>query len=109
MRHARRLMNCWLVAMWFWGRSCCSHPVAIRRSHAFPLVPHFIAAVPSRWRHFFAVEHIPPKRRRWTLDDFVLLFRGRYRVTEYRAVRVKWFDSRAEVMAWTAWRRQMAP
>ena len=38
-----------------------------------------------------------------------LLFRGRYRVTEYRAVAVQWFDSRAEVMAWAAWRRRMAP
>ena len=53
MRHARRLLNCWLVAMWFWGRSWFAHPVAIRRSHAFALVPHFIATMPSRWRHFF--------------------------------------------------------
>jgi len=76
MRRARRLLNCWVVAMWFWGRSWCVYPVAIRRSHAFVLVPHFIATMPSRWRHFFAVEYIPQRRRRWTRDDFVLLFRG---------------------------------
>ena len=103
MRHARRLLNCWLVAMWFWGRSWFAHPVAIRRSHAFALVPHFIATMPSRWRHFFAVEYIPPRRRRWTLDDFVLLFRGRYRVTEYRAERVLWFEDRAAAVAWMEW------
>ena len=49
---------------------------------------------------FFAVEYIPPRRRRWTLDDFVLLFRGRYRVTEYRAERVLWFEDRAAAVAW---------
>lgn len=94
----RRLLNCWIVAMWFWCRSRGAYPVAIRRSHAFLLVPHFIATLPGRWRHFLAVEYIPPRRRRWTLDDFVLLFRGRYRVTEYRAVSVRWFDTRDEVI-----------
>ena len=95
----RRLLNCWLVAMWFFGKSWFAYPVAIRRSHALLIVPHFIATLPGKWRHFFAVEYIPPRRRRWTLDDFVLLFRGRYRVTEYRAVSVRWFDTRDEVIA----------
>lgn len=99
IKKQRRLLNCWLVAMFFWGRSWCAYPVAIRRSHAFVLVPHFIATLPGRWRHFHAVEYIPPRRRRWTLDDFVLLFRGRYRVTEYRAVSVHWFDSREDLLA----------
>ena len=106
MRQARDLLNCWLVAMWFWGHALAACPVAVRRSHVFALVPHFVATLPGRWRHFLAVEFIPPRRRRWTRDDFVLLFRGRYRVTEYRAVSVQWFDSRAEVMAWAAWRRR---
>jgi len=95
----RARLNCWLVAMWFWGASWCAYPIAIRRSHAFPLVPHFIATLPGRWRRFYAVEYIPPRRRRWTLDDFVLLFRGRYRMTEYRAVSVRWFDSREDLLA----------
>ena len=94
----RRLLNCWLVAMWFWCRSLCRYPVAIRRSHTFLFVPHFVATLPGKWRHFYAVEYIPPRRRRWTLDDFFLLFRGRYRVTEYRAVSVHGFDTRDEVI-----------
>jgi hypothetical protein len=92
--------------MAFWIGSGCRHPVAVRRSRPFLLVPHFIATVPSRWRHFFAVEYIPPRRRRWTFDDFVLLFRGRYRVTEYRAERVLWFEDRAAAVAWMEWARR---
>ncbi len=106
MRHARDLLNCWIVAMWFWGHAWAEFPVAVRRSHVWWCVPHFIATLPGRWRHFFAVEFVPPRHQRWTRSDFVLMFRGRYRVTEYRATSVQWFDSRAEVMAWTAWRRR---
>lgn len=95
--------------MWFWGHACAEYPVSVRRSHVLWFVPHFIATLPCRWRHFFAVEFVPPRRRRWTRDDFVLLFRGRYRVTEYRAISVQWFNSRADVMAWAAWRRLRSP
>lgn len=86
MRHARDLLNCWLVAMWFWWHVWAEYLVAVRRSRVW-------------W-------FVPPKHKRWTVHDFVLLFRGRYRVTEFRAVRVQWFDSRAEVLAWQAWRNR---
>lgn len=109
MRHSRDLLNCWLVAMWFWCLAFAKHPVAVRRSHVFWFVPHFIATLPGRWRHFFAVEFIPPRNKRWSRDDFVLLFRGRYRVTEYQAVSVQWFSSRSEVLAWAAWQRRISP
>lgn len=101
---AHRLYNCWLAAMWFWWYARAKHPVAIRRSRHWWFVPHFVATLPSRWRHFHAVEYVPPRKRRWTTQDFVVLFRGRYRVTEYRAVGVQWFDSREDVLAWKAWR-----
>ena len=86
--------------MWFWWHFRQAYPVGVRRSHAFPWVPHFVAAIPGRWRRFLAVEYIPPRRRRWTQEDFVVLFRGRYRVTEYRAIRVMWFDTREQVIEW---------
>lgn len=102
MSRARDLLNCWIVAMWVWGHSWAKYPIAVRRSHAFWFVPHFIATLPSRWRHFYAVEFVPPKGQCWTALDFVLLFRGRYRVTEYRVTNVIWFDSRSEIIAWYA-------
>ncbi len=101
---SRALLNCWIVAMWFWGRSWAAYPVAIRRSHAIWFIPHFIATLPGSWRHFFAVEFVPPRRSRWTTRDFVLLFRGHYRVTEYRVVTVQRFDTVAQVLAYQQWR-----
>ena len=43
-------------AMWFWGHALAAYPVAVRQPHIFALVPHFIATLPGRWRHF-------PRRR----------------------------------------------
>ncbi len=103
MRHARDLLNCWLVAMWIWSMGRSKYPVAVRRSHSFWFVPHFIATMPSKWRHFLSVEFVPVKGERWTTRDFVLLFRGRYRVVEFRAQRVVYFDSYAELAAWLKW------
>lgn len=109
MRKTRDLLNCWFVAMYFWAYLWAKYPVAIRRSHAWWFVPHFIVTLPGRWRHFYAVEFVPPRNKRWTWQDCVLLFRGRYRVTEYRAITIQWFDSRAEVMVWQAWRNRSRP
>ena len=44
--------------MWFWGHAWAQHPVAVRRSHVWWFVPHFIATLPGRWRHFYAVEFV---------------------------------------------------
>lgn len=86
------------MAFWWHTRAAC--PVAIRRSHAFWWFPHFVATLPGRWRRFYSVEYVPPRRKRWTREDFVMLFRGRYRVTEYRVVSVRWFDTREAVITW---------
>lgn len=96
----RGFANCWIVAMWVWLHYRTACPVGIRRSHPFWFVPHFIATMPGRWRRFFSVEFVPPRRKRWTRDDCVLLFRGRYLVVEYRVVGVHWFDTREELIAW---------
>lgn len=109
MRQARDFLNCWLVAMWFWGHAWAEYPVAVRRSHVWWFIPHFIATLPGQWRHFYAVDFIPPKRKRWTLQDFVLLFRGTYRVIEFRAVSVQHFSTREEVLAYHKWRTRRKP
>jgi hypothetical protein len=46
------------------------------------------------------VEFVPPRRVRWTRRDLVMLFRGRYRVVEYRAVNIRWFRNWAELEDW---------
>lgn len=99
-KDARDFLNCWIVAMRVWLRDKGVYPVAIRSSHAWWFVPHFIATFPSRWRHFHAVEFVPPRRVRWSGLDFVVLFRGRYRVVEYRAVTIKWFKNWTELQDW---------
>ena len=63
-----------------------------------------IATLPGAWRHFFMVEFVPPKRMRWTWQDFVIFFRGSYRVVEFRAVSIQHFASREEVLAYQRWR-----
>ena len=50
MSRARDLLTCWIVAMWVWGHSWAKYQIAVRR---------------SRWRHFYAVEFVPPKGQRW--------------------------------------------
>lgn len=105
MRNARDLLNCWVVAMWVWAWQFSKYPVAVRRSHVFWFVPHFIATLPGPWRHFLSVEFVPVKGERWTRRDFVLLFRGRYRVIEFRAQSVLYFDNYSELMAWWKWKK----
>lgn len=96
----KSLSNCWFVAMWFWLKFKAKHPVGIRRSRYFWFIPHFITTIPGTYRRFYAVEYIPPKHKRWTKDDFVLLFRGRYRLTEYRVVSIKWFNTKDSLINW---------
>lgn len=86
--------------MWFWLYWRAKHPVGVRRSHAWWWVPHFIVTVPSRWGSFCAVEYVPPKRRRWSRDDMVILFRGKYRVVEYTVTKVLWFNTKKQVLNW---------
>lgn len=86
--------------MWFWLFWRAKHPVGIRRSRAWWWVPHFIVTVPSTWGRFVAVEFVPPRKRRWSRDDMVVIFRGRYRVVEYKVSQVLWFDTKEEVLQW---------
>jgi hypothetical protein len=98
----KKLSNCWIEAMRLWLRFWARYPIAVRRSHKLPLLPHFSVALPSRWRHFQLVEYEPPRNKRWTPSDCVAVFRGRYRVTEFRVVRVRWFDTMKDLQLWRA-------
>lgn len=97
---AHDFLNCWIVAMRLWLQEKGVYPVAIRSSHVWRFIPHFIATLPGRWRHFYAIDFVPPRRVRWTRLDFVMLFRGRYRVVEYRVKSIRWFDNWTEFKAW---------
>ncbi len=99
-RNLPEYVNCWIVAMMVWWMTRATCPVGIRRSRPFWFIPHFVATMPGRWRSFYSVEVIPPRRMRWTRNDFVLLFRGKYRVVEYRAIIVRRFNTREEAYSW---------
>lgn len=93
-------LNCWLVAMWIWLASRMRAYVWTRRSlHLRGLVPHFGTAHPGGFRRGVVIEYIPPRRALGTLRNLVVLFRGDYRVWEFRAVRVRRCTTLADAMA----------
>lgn len=69
-----------------------------RRSlHFGGLIPHSGVAYQGRFRHLLVMEYIPPKSKLGTVENVIVLFFGRYRVWEFRAVCVRRFDSMVEV------------
>lgn len=93
-------LNCWLVAMWIWVASRMRALVWTRRSlHFGGLVPHFGTAHRSGWRRGFVVEYIPPKGALWSRRNVLVLFDGRYRVWELRAVRCRSVRTLREALA----------
>ncbi len=91
----RHLLNCLIVAALLWVATL-KHKTYIftRRSlHFRGLIPHAGVASSQRYRRLVVVEYVPPKSRLWSRDNFQLLFRGRYRVWEFRAVRCRTADS----------------
>lgn len=97
----RPLLNCWIVAIWLWAASHGRALLWMRRSlHFRGLIPHSGVAQHGGWRRLLLTEYIPYKARLWTRDNLVLLFRGRYRVWEFRAVRCHSFKTMREVRAY---------
>lgn len=97
-------LNCWLVAMWLWIHSRGKGGAYVTRSHSFKgLIPHFGFVQILGWRYARVTEYVPPHRRRWSKDDVVLLFKGKYRVTHYRLVAVRRHDTLAAAMADYFW------
>ena len=103
----RALLNCWLVAMWLWLASLGHRRrryIFTRLSYAFRgKVPHFGAAEAPRWKLLTVVEFIPIKAEFGTRRNWLVLFRGRYRVWRLRVDAVRRFDSRAEALAFAYW------
>jgi hypothetical protein len=91
-------LNCWLVALWLWLASRGRAYLWVRRSlHFGGWMAHFGTAHPAGRRGLYVVEYVPPKSRLWSRDNFVLLFRGRYRVWHFRAGNVRSFATMAQV------------
>jgi hypothetical protein len=83
-------LNCWIAAMWIWLAGHGIQYAWIRRSHAFAgLVPHFGYGDRTGLRTFRSIEYRPPKGRRWTPKDYVILFEGEWLVCHYKLVAVR--------------------
>lgn len=94
----RPLLNCWIVAIWLWVASRGRALIWMRRSlHFRGLIPHSGTIQHAGWRRLYLTEYIPFKAKLWTRDNLVLLFAGRYRVWEFRAVRCRSFRTMADV------------
>ncbi len=85
----RHLLNCLIVAALLWVATLKykTYLFTRRSLHFRGLIPHAGVASSQRYRRLVVVEYVPPKSRLWSRDNFLLLFRGRYRVWEFRAVR----------------------
>lgn len=93
-------LNCWLVALWLWFASRGRALIWMRRSQHFSgLIPHSGTAHHGGWRRMYLVEYIPLQAERRGWRSFGVLFRGRYRVWEFRAVRVRSFTTMSEAQA----------
>ncbi len=83
-------LNCWIAAMWIWLMGHAMQYAWIRRSHAFGgWIPHFGYAERCGFRRFRSIEYRPPKNRRWTSADRVILFEGEWLGVHYRAVAIR--------------------
>lgn len=89
--------------MWLWLASWGGKRrryIFLRWSYAFRgFVPHFGAGEGVRWKSLAIIEFVPPKRDFGTVRNFLILFRGQYRVWHFRALEVRRFDSHEEAMA----------
>lgn len=93
------MSNCILVALRLWLAVRARAYLWIRRSlHFKGLVPHLGVAFPVR-RGLVVVEYIPPKSRLWTRDNFLLAFKGVFRVWRYELVEVRRFKHRDQIRA----------
>jgi len=88
-------LNCWIAAMWLWLAGHAMQYAWIRRSHAFGgLIPHFGYGDRYGLRLFRSIEYRPPKGRRWTPQDRVIVFEGEWLVCHYKLVAVRRFPTK---------------
>jgi len=90
-------LNCIIVALWIWVSGHCKQYLWTRRSLSFHgVIPH--AGVAMRWgyRGLATIEYIPPKKL--SMKNFLLLFRGYYRVWKFELVSVRRFQTKQEAM-----------
>jgi hypothetical protein len=95
-----RMWNCWLVAMWIWATGRMKGYAWVRRSKAFHgLIFHYGHAHEVA-DHIVVVEYVPPDNLRWTKHNWVVLFRGSYKVTVMAPVAQQSFAELKPAAAW---------
>lgn len=108
---SRPLLNCWLVALHLWIISLFSKArryLFFRQSYSFSgMILHAGVAQGVDWKTLTIVEFVPTKPEFGTLRNFMLLFRGRYRVWELRAVKSRRFDSLDDALAFANFERKV--
>ena len=96
----KAMLNCWIVMLWLWMEGKGMSYAWIRRSHAFKgLIPHFGVSERVGFRRFRSIEYRPPKGRRWSKDDYVIAFSGRYVVVHYKVVAVRCWATKEQAVA----------
>jgi len=99
---SRKLLNCWIVALWLWLTSLFNGTHRYfwtRESYSFKgRVLHAGVAQGVAWKTLSIVELVPNKHDFPSFDNFLFLFRGRYRVWRFRVEEVKRFDTEAEAL-----------
>lgn len=85
----RERFNCLLIALWLWFRSRGRFLIGIRRSESLRgTIPHFVVVIESPER-VTLIDYVPNHRKEHPADlrrGSALLFRGHFRVREYRMV-----------------------
>lgn len=75
--------------MWFWLSGRGLQWIGLRRAHAFGgKIPHFAYGDRYGFRRYRSIELRPPKNKRWSRDDFVILFNGEWIVCHYKLVAI---------------------
>ena len=96
-------LNCWLVSRWLWLRGRMRPYWWTRRSlHFNGAVPHSGVAYHGPWRKVYVVEYVPPKADLWSARNMLFLFRGSYRMWEFRAEECTRLHSLMEVAEFLA-------
>ena len=89
-------LNCVLVALWLWWRSCLRSGVGIKRSEGLRgMVPHMFHLKWRGHRQLIVVDYIPRRRKHGLSDqgDSFIAFDGMYRVRIYRQEAVATADT----------------
>lgn len=91
-------LNCIIVALWIWIGGHAKQYIWMRRSLSFyGVIPHMGVTERIGFRRLRTVEYIPPKKL--GINNFMILFRGYWRVWEIEVVSVRRFKTKQEAMA----------